>query len=291
MQLAERKKLSLEDDISNLVGFKIRNPKFPGTTITLRMVMSHRSSLNDSQGYFTLDAINPGKSPGWAKCYNDYEPGTRYQYCNLNYNMVGCIIEKISGERFDQYVKQHILDPLNLYGGYCIDSLEKDRFATLYEYNDSLKKFIAAPAAYASRSEEIRHYTMGYSTPVFSPTGGMKISASDLAAYMIMHMRQGRYKGKRIISKKSARQMQTPLSEKEGYGLAIMTTQKLIPGKTMTGHTGSAYGLYSAMFFNPKGKFGFVVLSNGCDPSYADGFNTVIKQTMNCLYEGFIFSK
>ncbi len=288
MQLVEAKKLSLEDDISDLVGFKIRNPKFPETVITLRMVMSHRSSINDRQGYFTLDAINPAKNTDWAKCYNDYQPGTGYMYCNLNYNMVGTIIEKISGERFDQYVKHHILGPLKLYGGYCVDSLDNSRFATIYEYNDSLKKFIASPAAYAPRREEINKYVMGYSTPVFSPTGGMKISATDLAAYMIMHMKQGRYKGTKVISKESAKQMQTKLSGKEGYGLAIMTTDKLIPGKTMKGHTGSAYGLYSGMFFNPKEKFGIVVISNGCHPSYTDGFNTVIRRTVNCLFDNII---
>ena len=79
MQLAEAKKLSLEDDFSNLVGFKIRNPKYPNTVITLKMVMSHTSSINDSQGYFNLDVINPNKNPDWAKCYNDYEPGTGYE--------------------------------------------------------------------------------------------------------------------------------------------------------------------------------------------------------------------
>jgi hypothetical protein len=85
--------------------------------------------------------------------------------------------------------------------------------------------------------------------------------------------------------------MQTKLSDKEGYGLAIMTTDKLIPGKTMKGHTGSAYGLYSAMFFNPEEKFGFVVISNGCDPAYTGGFNAVIKRSVNCLYDHFISSK
>lgn len=288
MQLAEDKKLSLDDDISNLIGFKVRNPKFPEMVITLRMVMSHRSSLNDSQGYFTLDAINPAKNPDWEKCYNDYEPGSAYMYCNLNYNMVGTIIEKVSGERFDQYVKHHILDPLKLYGGYCVDSLDSSRFATIYEYNDSLKSFIASPGAYAPRREEINNYVMGYSTPIFSPTGGMKISAHDLAEYMIMHLKQGRHKGKRIISKKSVQQMQTPVAEKEGYGLAISTTDKLIPGKTMKGHTGSAYGLYSAMFFHPKEKFGIVVISNGCNPAYSNGFNAVIQQSVKCLYESFI---
>ncbi len=288
MQLAEAKKISLEDDMSKLVGFTIRNPKFPETVITMRMVLSHRSSINDSQGYFTLDAINPAKNPNWAKCYNDYEPGTGYMYCNLNYNMTGTIIEKISGERFDQFVKHHILDPLQLYAGYCVDSLDKSRFASIYEYNTDSAKFIASPAAYAPRREEIANYVLGYSTPIFSPTGGMKISATDLAKYMIMHSRLGKYNGKRIISKKSARQMQTPLSDKENYGLAILKNDKLIAGKTMTGHTGSAYGLYSAMFFQPEEKFGIVVISNGCNPGYTDGFNTVIRKTVNCLYENLI---
>jgi CubicO group peptidase (beta-lactamase class C family) len=252
------------------------------------MVLSHRSSINDSQGYFTLDAINPAKNINWAKCYNDYEPGKGYMYCNLNYNMTGTIIEKISGERFDQYVKHHILDPLQLYAGYCVDSLDRSRFASIYEYNVDSAKFIASPAAYAPRREEIANYVLGYSTPIFSPTGGMKISATDLAKYMIMHSRLGKYNGKRIISKKSAKQMQTPLSDTENYGLAILKNDKLIAGKIMTGHTGSAYGLYSAMFFQPEEKFGIVVISNGCNPGYTDGFNTVIRKTVNCLYESLI---
>ena len=288
MQLVENKKISLDDDVSDLMGFKVRNPKFPETVITLRLLLSHLSSINDRQGYFTLDAINPAKNPDWAKCYNDYEPGKGYQYCNLNFNMIGTIIEKYSGERFDQYVKQHILDPLGLYGGYCVDSLDKSRFASLYEYNGDSMRFFPSPNAYNPRSAEIAAYTMGYSTPVFSPTGGMKISAPDLARYMMMHMNLGKYKGKRIMSKKSARAMQTPYSEKEGYGFAIMNSTKLIPGKHMTGHTGSAYGLYSAMFFNPNEKFGIVVISNGCDIKYSDGFNTVIRKVVNVLYESLV---
>jgi CubicO group peptidase (beta-lactamase class C family) len=288
MQLIEAKKLSLDDDFSKLVGFKVRNPKYPETVITLKMVMSHTSSVNDSQGYFNLDAINPDKGPNWEKCYNSYEPGTGYQYCNLNFNMVGSVIEKLSGERFDQYVKHHILDPLGLYAGYCVDSLDKSLFTTLYEYNGTLKKFTPAPSAYVARSEEIKNYTMGYSTPIFSPTGGMKISATDLAKYMSMHMLMGKYKGVRIMSKKSAKTMQTAVNDKAGYGLAIMTKTDLIPGKTMKGHTGSAYGLYSAMFFQPDEKFGIVVITNGCNVGEYNSVNPFLKLAINSLYDNFI---
>jgi CubicO group peptidase (beta-lactamase class C family) len=201
--------------------------------------------------------------------------------------MTGTVIERISGERFDNYVKNHVLRPLKLYGGYCVDSLDANLFATIYDY-DSTKKLVPSPGAYDPRSHELQNYVMGYSTPIFSPTGGMKISAAGLARYMTMHMQHGKYGGVRIISKKSSRIMQTDIAKKERYALAIAHTDRLIPGKMLTGHTGSAYGLYSAMFFNRKEKFGIVVITNGCNPVYKDGYNLVISRTMNSLYESFI---
>ncbi|XOV94489.1 MAG: serine hydrolase domain-containing protein [Bacteroidota bacterium] len=173
MQLVKEGKLRLDDDVSDLVGFKVQNPKFPETVITLKMLLSHTSSINDSQGYFTLDPLNPDKNPNWAECYNYYKPGNGYQYCNLNFNLIGTIIEKYSGERFDQYVKNHILDPLGLYGGYCVDSLDSKKFASIYEYIPQ-QGYLFSDGAYHPRREIISNYEMGYSTPVFSPTGGIK---------------------------------------------------------------------------------------------------------------------
>jgi CubicO group peptidase (beta-lactamase class C family) len=288
MQLRDAGKLSVDDDFSKLVGFTVRNPKYPEKVITLKMVLSHRSSINDSQGYFNLDVINPARNPDYAKCYNNYEPDSKWQYCNLNYNMVGAVIERISGERFDRYVKKHILDPLGLYGGYNVDSLDAGRFVTLYEYDSLSTRFRAAPMAYVSRSEELKNYVMGYSTPLFSPTGGMKITATDLAKYMTMHMHHGTYKGVKIISKKSSKLMQKKISEEEGYAMAMMNYGDLIPGKVMVGHNGSAYGLYSAMFFDPKEKFGIVVITNGALPTYVKDFREVLRKAVNILYQDLV---
>jgi len=288
MQLVEAGKISLDDDFGDLVGFKIRNPKFPDQKITLKMALSHTSSLNDSQGYLNLDVINPDKNPDWAKCYNDYAPGTKFDYCNLNFNLIGTIIEKKSGQRFDNYVKNHVLKPLGLYAGYCVDSLDSTRFVNLYEYHADTKTYTPAPTAYAPRRTEIANYIMGYSTPVFSPTGGMKISATDLAKYMIMHMNYGTSNGIKIISKKSAKKMQTALSSDEGYGFAIRTADSLIPGVKLKGHTGSAYGLYSTMFFSPKEKFGFVIITNGINATYTDGFPDFSRAAINSLYQFFV---
>ncbi len=288
MQLVEEKKIRLDQDISEIVGFKVRNPAYPNTVITLKMALSHRSSINDSEGYFSLDAIDPAKNPNFAKCYNAYEPDKGYMYCNLNYNLAGSILEKVTGVRFDKYIQQQILQPLGLYGGYNVNELDSQLIAKIYEFNKETQGFTLSPNAYAPRTEEINNYTMGRTTPIFSPTGGMKISANDLAKYMIMHSQLGKYKDGRIISKKLSQQMQEIISEEENYGMALETTTQLIPGKTMIGHTGVAYGLYSIMFFEPKEKIGFVVISNGCDTKTINGFNAVLHQTVNSLYDNLI---
>ncbi|MFN9950066.1 MAG: serine hydrolase domain-containing protein [Bacteroidota bacterium] len=291
MQLQEQGKLSIDQDVSELIGFPVRNPRYPDSIITLRLMMSHLSSINDSQGYFTLDAIHPEKNTKWMDAYSNYPPGTKFSYCNMNYNMIGAIIERVSGERFDQYVYNHVLTPLKLSGGYNLDELDTSRLASIYEYRSDSGKFVLSPGAYASRTKEIANYQLGYSAPLFSPTGGMKISASDLARYMIMHSRQGKNAGKRIISRKSARLMQTPLKSDTHYAFAIENSDKIIPGQMLWGHTGSAYGLHSAMFFQPDKKFGFVLISNGVVPGNTAGVNTFLRQVMLLLYEQLIAEK
>lgn len=288
LQLVEKKVISLDDDVSDLIGFRIRNPKFPDTVITLRMLLSHTSSINDQQGYFTLDAIHPEKNASWQGAYNAYAPGEGYEYCNLNFNLAGAILEKYSGVRFDAYIQENILTPLGLYGGYDVDQLDKSRLATLYTYQRDSVKFTASPAAYVSKSEELKTYVPGYSTPIFSPTGGMKISVPDLAKYLQLHMNYGKVGTTRIISTANAKAMQTPLSTDENYGLALWKTDVLLPGVELVGHTGSAYGLYAALFFNPAEKYGFVVISNGCDPTEEEGYIRVIRRAIQILHEEWI---
>ena len=84
--------------------------------------------------------------------------------------------------------------------------------------------------------------------------------------------------------------MQTPLTNDgtDHYGLALWKTTKLIPGIELTGHTGSAYGLNSALFFNPKKNFGIVVLCNGSKVVYKDGYPTILSEVINLLYKNLI---
>ena len=286
MQLKEQGLVSLDTDVSELAGFPIRNPKYPDTVITLEMLLSHTSSLNDSEGYFTLDVINPATNPHWQNCYNPYKPGEGYEYCNLNFNLVGTFIEKLSGERFDQYVVHHILNPLGIYGGYCVDSLDRSKFVSLYNYIDG--QYVEEPEAYEPRSERIAAYKFGYDTPVFSPTGGMKISALGLARYMMMHMGWGTAPdGTKIIEEEDSRSMQTERSAPEHYGLALEHAFDRIPGVELVGHTGSAYGLRSAMFWAVDRSFGLVCISSGSFEEYDSDDSQILNETLRRLYRHF----
>ncbi|RAV29654.1 serine hydrolase domain-containing protein [Sinomicrobium soli] len=289
MQLLEQGKLSLDDDVSDLIGFPVRNPKFPDRPITLEMLLTHTSSLTDKQRYGSLDIINPEVNEDWAKSYADYAPGEKYQYCNLGYNTIGAIIERISGRRFDLYIKENILDPLGLYGGYLPGTLDASLFAQLYRYDRETGEYKKSPA-YRKLDDRLKDYKMGYSAATLSPTGGMKISAPDLAKYMMMHMNYGRLGDVQVMTRESAKKMQqmrARMDSKRSYGYALRNDGGvMVPGTELIGHTGSAYGLNSGMMFDPEKKYGLVMISSGFIPADPD-FRSRI---MSILYDRFIES-
>ncbi len=275
MQLVEKNKLHLEDDVNNYLGFAVRNPKYPNTPITIRMLLCHRSSLNDSQYDWTLNQINPSTGKDWKGCYSDYAPGDDYKYCNLGYSLLGAIIENVTGERFDDYIEDHITKPLGLNSSYNITRIDSTKLVRALKYdkkNRVFKKDISI-YNYPYYEQHLRHYRLGYSVSYLSPTGGVKISVTDLAKYMMMHMNDGKYNGKRIIGKKSELEMRTPQMGNPVYGLAFSHYKGRVRGIALDGMVGCAHGVHSSMLFNPKGKYGFVVICNGCTSDSSDGQN------------------
>lgn len=293
MQLVERRKLKLDGDVNNYLGFRVRNPHFPNVPITVRMLLNQRSSINDKYYGWTFDQINPKKGVNWKECYNNYQPGTKFSYCNLNYNLLGAIIENVTGEKFFDYIDEHIVNPMGLYASFNLLNIDSTKLVRALEYDNKSKKYIKDPYIYnyLHYESKLKDYRLGSSsTASFSPSGGMKISAVDLAKYMIMHMNYGKFNGRRIIRKKSENEMQRSQGEDESstayfsqYGLSFSRWPRIVDGESFVGITGSAHGVHSAMYFNPNKKFGFVVLCNGCtaDVKMKDSIVRV-------LYEHFI---
>ena len=297
MQLVEAGKLSLDDDVSDIVGFRVRNPKFPETPITVRMLLSHTSSVVDNSKVSykkSFDVtLNPttASATNVAACYSNYEPGTHYQYSNRGINLLGAVIEKVSGERFDNYVRQHILLPLGITdAGFNVDSLDRSRFASLYTIDDD-GDFKEQKGAY-ERYPQYDTYRIGVDTPHLSPAGGMKISILGLAEWMLTLKRGGLGRnGVRILPAERVEQMfqkATPDNSTVKYGFTLSVSKTLL-GFPMRGHTGSAYGLKSVLSFSLDQDFGVVVFCSSVDGEKGrHGGVAAYSEAAELLYNAFV---
>ena len=301
MQLVEAGKMSLEDDINDILGMNIRNPRYPDIPITVKMLLSHTSSMKDGGGaerYRDLTYVDESKTDletirntAWLP----YPPGQGYRYCNRALNIIGVIIEKVSGERFDNYVLNHILRPIGAdNAGYNLDSLDSRTFTKLYIYSQKEDRLNPGKGYVRNNEDKVADgtYEIGKDGCYWSPTGGMKISAPNLAKWM-MTLRDGGVapNGNRIISEAGCKKLLTPVTPADPgtqYCLTTRTDTNFIEGKTLKGHTGSAQGLKSCMFFCPDEDWGFVCL---CSSTKLDKINSVYKiyyQTINLLYDQYL---
>jgi CubicO group peptidase (beta-lactamase class C family) len=232
MKLVENGKLALDTDVSAYLGYKLRNPNFPDDPITLRMLLAHTSSLRDDAGYYWEAKLNInlkevllpagrlfGKGSAWATNAN---PGGYFQYANLPWGVVGTIMERVSGERFDRLMRRLILDPMDLRGGFHpadFSKTELDNTATLYrkrteidgkEVWNAAGPWVVQVDDYVTAAPEPRalpDYIIGSNGTLFGPQGNCRLSAAGLGKIMLMLMNDGEIDGKRILKKSSIDQM------------------------------------------------------------------------------------
>ncbi len=298
MKLYDQKLFKPDDDVSKYLGFTLRNPNHPDRPITIRMLLSHTSSINEGAGYDGFltatytNVSNPPDfsqllSPGGAYYTEDMwrkePPGEYYTYCNANFGLAGTLIEKISGQNFDDFMSENLFIPLGITGSYIAEGVtDINNLAVIYRNEDG--KWTPQTDDYKgtlSSPRDFSGYKTGTNAAVFSPQGGLRISALELARVMMVHLDKGRFDGKRIISKKSIRLMHTPQwtwngsngdaegGTKRSWGLSvsILTDARsadLLDGNsTIMGHGGDAYGLISKFYFDPDTRSGLIIITNG----------------------------
>lgn len=293
LTLYEQGFFNLDDDVSDFLGFNFVNPNFEDKKITFRMLLSHTSSLKDGAGYtdflnLTYNQIPPPNIKELvletgnyytSDIWQDNSPGTYFMYSNLNYGIIGTLIEKISGLRFDIFVKQNILEPLNIRGSFNVDDIENiDEIAVLYRNSVPITDNYQGVYPEPFNSDL---YEIGSNGLVFAPQGGLRISALDLSKFMLMLLNGGIYNNVRIIENSTVDLILEPqwtfngnngdnyynLFNQWGLGFHITTNQNfgdiVFDEITMFGHPGEAYGLISDMYFDKIKKFGFIFITNG----------------------------
>lgn len=286
MQLVESGLVSLDDDVNKYLNFKVTNPYYPDTPITIRMLLCHISSLNGKMLINDFDQLSADLNKDYRKYYLEKKPGSIYSYCNTGYLVLSAIIEKAAGVRFDEFIDQHIMKPLNLYGGFDVTRLDSSRFIKTRYYNKKTKKFINVKSTYIYDKNKIDHYVLGKSTPCLYAPGGMKISVTDLAKFMLMHMNNGLYNGARLISDESEKEMRKVQNGKS-YGLALAHYNNILQGKELIGMTGGSRGIHSVMFFHPEEKYGFIVVCYGCTSTSTNGIQ-MNREIVREMYNHFI---
>lgn len=244
MQLVETQKLSLDDDVSDFLGFKLRHPAYPNVMLTVRMLASHTSGLRDGKVYSTPPDVGleefffpNGRFYEEGNHFSKIEeiPGEFFCYSNLNYGLLGTIIERVTNERFDKYLKKNVLFPLEMTDGYLIGNFSDDDynnlgciyrkesysgvwayrgkwFSYMDDYGESrpLPNTVTLQNPYAedvNGSYSLDAYVIGRNATSLAPQGGLRTSLNSLAHALEMLINKGSYKGKTILSEESIAEM------------------------------------------------------------------------------------
>ncbi len=258
MQLVEQGKLDLDADVNSYLDFRIPDT-FP-QPITLKHLMTHTSGFEE-RWLESLAADESELIPArdWLvdnMAARVYPPGEIAGYSNYNAMLAGYIVSRVSGQPYDQYIQEHIFDPLGMAhstAGWPAPAALRDDLSEGYVVVDgATRPFID----YAPQ-------------PALWPSGAQQASVADMARYMIAHLGGGVYSDEqiaeaRILEESTARQMQTTLFTPDprllgmAYGFAEVSEN----GQRALGHQGYSAPMESQLLLLPEQNMGIYWVSN-----------------------------
>ena len=248
MRLVEQGTVDLDEDVSKYLGFTLRNPNYPEQKITLRMLMSHTSTIRDGSGYMIAPEyrieecfLPDGKYYRGGEHFANSddginrEPGRFFTYANLNYGIIGTMFERLSGLRFDEYLKKNILEPMGIGASFNVGDFDEENIgllSPLYEAHvgdkwDPSQPWVAQVDDYKGQVQprdkvritdpdgnsiyaDLNGYNIGNNGTLFSPQGGLRISMNELKVLAELYLNDGKVNGRQIVSKESLDTMFTP---------------------------------------------------------------------------------
>lgn len=239
LMLEEKGKLSVQDKLSKYF------PQFPdGDKITIHHLLTHTSGIfnytNDGQ-FMQSGGVKPVDQKTMFSLFQDkpleFEPGSKYNYSNSGYVLLGYIIEKVTGKPWEQAVRENILKPLGMtHTGFDYAGLKGDAKTTGY-FSVSDVGSVPSP---------IIDSTFSYAA------GSIYTTTTDLLKW-----ERALAKGK-LLKKESWQKAMTPVKESYGYGLAIDS----LHGQKRIHHGGGIYGYTSNAMWFPAQDYTIILFSN-----------------------------
>jgi len=251
MQLVEQGKLDLDQNVNAYLDFTI--PSTFAQPITLRHLLTHTPGLEDDSRDLIVDdtaAIVPLRR--WLTAHMPRRvrpPGTFSSYSNWGAALAGHIVERVSGESWDDYVERHVLVPLGM------------THATTRQ---------PLPAALqADMSRSYRWHDGGYESKKWeivpgSPAGSMSASATDIARFMLAHLNGGGLGSQRILTASTAETMDGRLFTHDPRlpGFAYGFYEQSSHGVRIVGHGGDTDWFHSNLSLIPSERLGIFVSFN-----------------------------
>ena len=225
MQLVEQGKLDLDQDVNAYIDFKI--PPYEGKPVTLRNVMTHTAGMeevirgliaNDEKEILPLATTLKHWIPE-----REYAPGSTPAYSNYATALAGYIVERVSGQPFDQYIAQNIFTPLGMQHSTFSQPIPKNLLAMMSKGYKSASDGKEQPYEYIN----------------LAPAGSLASPGSEMGRFMLAHLNNGSLGGQRILREDTARMM-------HGTGQAsVGPLNKMMLGfyeTTANGHRAIAHG-------------------------------------------------
>ncbi|MEM7766486.1 MAG: serine hydrolase domain-containing protein [Pseudomonadota bacterium] len=277
LRLADEGHVDLWADVSPVLGFTLRHPDQPNVPITLAMLLAHVSGVRDPAAYWVPAPrrIERLVTPEMFAPLEGRRLGTWFEYANLNFGLAATVMEAATGERFDQLTERLVLAPAGLDAGFNWAGVSPDRRASgasLYRRATAETEADAGTGAWTVQTDgpetlssaslpllledgfDLASYQPGTNGTLFSPQGGLRGSLRDLAALAQTYRRTPAMGARRwsLASDGSNGLHDDRFFQAVGLGLiGYDAAASPIPGYTVLGHHGEAYGLHGAFWRVP----------------------------------------
>lgn len=270
MQQWEEGRFELEDDVSDYLGFPVRNPRYPDEPITFLHLATHRSSITDfyplyddlytieegggdfpqDLGPFLKDYLVPGGAYYSEDNFTRHKPGKKFEYSNYGASLLAVLVEQLSGEKFPDYCRNHIFDPLGMDQSWFM-----------------LRNIPEGTPLASPRYEQ--EWLPHYSFPDY-PAGSLMTNVRDMSRFISFYLGQEADEPD-ILDRDTIELMWGTYGQSadlgEGQmGIIWVHWSPLVMGGI--GHSGGDYGVSSFLSLYPEEGRGTIVMMNGNPSRY-----------------------
>jgi D-alanyl-D-alanine carboxypeptidase len=276
MQLREQGKLDLDKAVVEyLPWFDVTYPSDGSPVITVRHLLQHTSGLPDTIpamiGWVHYDNATRDQTEIVKKYFQDFnklkfEPGEKAVYSNLNYMVLGAVIETVSGQSYETYIAENILEPLSMSQTgfvYTPSMGEHESYGTLpvvHFYTPLLPTLLDTSTLIRERQGKLLWLNRVYIDA--TPSTGLIGPSTDVARFMIAYLNRGSLDGNLLLQPESV-SMLTETPPIDGHGLGWVMDES--NGARYLKHAGGGPGYATIMRLYPEKGIGFAILANGTD--------------------------